>query len=66
MKKEKKLMVTEEENIGRLNYRKEFVKEGEAIKVILHEVPTGKVQDISDRLRTLKIRSEVLDPASGK
>ncbi len=50
----------------RLNYRKEFVQEGSVIKVILHEVPTGKVQDISDRLRTLKIRSEVQDPALRK
>lgn len=50
----------------RLNYRKEFILEGSVVKVILHEVPTDKVQDISDRLRTLKIRSEVVDPALGK
>ncbi|MDC1402882.1 hypothetical protein N8328_00580 [Crocinitomicaceae bacterium] len=47
----------------RLNYRKEFVQEGESIEVILHDVPPIIAQDISDRLRTLKIRAEVVDPA---
>lgn len=47
----------------RLNYRKEFIQVGEVIKVIVHEIPSGQVQSISDRLRTLKIRSEVVDPA---
>ena len=47
----------------RLNYRKEFVQEGESIEVILHDVPPTIAQDISDRLRTLKIRAEVVDPA---
>ncbi len=46
----------------RLNYRKEFVQVGEVIKVLVHEVPSAKVQAISDRLRTLKIRAEVEDP----
>lgn len=47
----------------RLNYRKEFVQEGSAIKVIVHEVPSNLVQNIADRLRTLKIRAEIIDPA---
>lgn len=47
----------------RLNYRKEFVREGESIEVILYDVPPAKVKDISDRLRTFRIRAEVVDPA---
>lgn len=47
----------------RLNYRKEFIQVGEVIVVRVHEIPTNNVQSISDRLRALKIRSDVEDPA---